>query len=129
MPSYDAERHEPPAPIARVVLRHPDDPALTSQIDLLMDTGADVTLLPQTAVEKLRIPLLSDIRYEIAGFDGAKRMASVAVADVILLNRVYRGRYLLVDAAEGVLGRDVLNHLVLLYDGPAHQWSESVHSK
>ena len=34
---------------------------------------------------------------------------------MIFLNRVHRGRYLLVKSAEGVLGRDVLNHLVLIF--------------
>jgi predicted aspartyl protease len=91
---------------------------------LLVDTGADVTLLPLAAIEQLGVPLVADVKYELAAFDGTKSLVSVAVIDMIFLNRVYRGRYLLVDATEGVLGRDVLNHLRLLFDGPGQQWSE-----
>ena len=40
-------------------------------VSLLMDTGADITLLPREAVERLGVPLLSDQQYELMGFDGA----------------------------------------------------------
>jgi hypothetical protein len=48
----------------------------------------------------------------------------VADLDMIFLGRVYRGRYVLIDSSQGVLGRDVLNHLAILFDGPGKQWSE-----
>lgn len=124
MPSYDALHHEPPAPVANVTLRNPDNATMIADHGLLMDTGADVTLLPRAAVEQIGIPLVADVQYELVAFDGTKSFASVAVVDMILLNRVYRGRYLLVNSTEGVLGRDVLNHLSLLFDGPGQQWSE-----
>jgi hypothetical protein len=68
--------------------------------------------------------MVADVQYELAAFDGTKSLVSVALIDMVFLNRVYRGRYLLVNAAEGVLGRDVLNHLSLLFDGPGQQWTE-----
>ena len=89
-----------------------------------MDTGADVTLLPRAAVEQIEVPLVADVKYELASFDGTKSAAPVAIVDMVFLNRVYRGRYLLVDTPQGVLGRDVLNHLRLLFDGPTRQWSQ-----
>ena len=124
MPSYDASHHDPPAPVASVTLRDPDNPAAVADHVLLMDTGADVTLLPRAAIERLGVKSAADEHYELAAFDGTKSLASVAVVDMIFLNRVYRGRYLLIDAERGVLGRDVLNHLSLLLDGPGQQWSE-----
>ncbi len=123
MPSYDTLHHEPPAPVASVTLRNPDNATMVADHVLLMDTGADVTLLPRVAVEQIGVPLVADVQYELAAFDGTKSLVSVAVVDMILLNRVYRGRYLLIDATERVLGRDVLNHLTLLFDGPGQQWS------
>jgi len=51
MPSYDASHFDPPAPVARVTLRHPHNGAMVSDVLLLLDTGADVTLLPRMAVE------------------------------------------------------------------------------
>ncbi len=46
MPSYDATHFDPPAPIAQVILRDPHSEAAVSDVPLLMDTGADITLLP-----------------------------------------------------------------------------------
>lgn len=128
MPSYDASFYEPPAPVASVALRNSDNSALAAEIALLIDTGADVTLLPRAVVEQIGVAVLADVSYELASFDGTKSMASVAIVDMVFLNRVYRGRYLLVEASQGVLGRDVLNHLRLLFDGPARQWSQAGNS-
>jgi hypothetical protein len=43
---------------------------------------------------------------------------------MIFLNKVYRGRYLLIEDEHGVLGRDVLANVVLRLDGPRQEWSE-----
>jgi predicted aspartyl protease len=124
MPSYDASDFDPPAPVARVVLRNPDTGATVSDVSVLLDTGADVTLLPRTAVERLGVPLLPDQRYELMSFDGSKSFAPVVILDLLFLRRAFRGRYLLIEAERGILGRDILNHVTLLLDGPRRQWSE-----
>ena len=114
MPTYDASRFDPPAPVARVALRNPQSGATVSNMLLLLDTGADITLLPRTAVERLGVPLLADQHYELMGFDGSKSFASVVVLDMIFLRRAFRGRYLLIEEDHGILGRDILNHVTLL---------------
>jgi hypothetical protein len=124
MPSYDASDFDPPAPVARVVLRNSHSGATLSDVPLLLDTGADVTLLPRTAVERLGVPLLPDQRYELLSFDGSRSFAPVVVLDLLFLRRAFRGRYLLIEAEQGILGRDILNHVTLLLDGPRQQWSE-----
>jgi hypothetical protein len=124
MPSYDASDFDPPAPVARVTLRHPHSGATVSDVSVLLDTGADVTLLPRTAVERLGVPLLPDQRYELLGFDGTKSFAPVVMLDLLFLRRAFRGRYLLIEAERGIMGRDILNHVTLLLDGPRQQWSE-----
>jgi predicted aspartyl protease len=124
MPSYDASQYEPPAPVASVTLHHPDDAATFTDCLLLIDTGADVTLLPRAAVERIGIPQIANVQYLLAAFDGTQTTAPAAQVDMLFLNRVYRGRYVLIDAEQGVLGRDVLNHLRLFFDGPAQQWSQ-----
>ncbi len=62
--------------------------------------------------------------YELIAFDGTRSTASVADLDLIFLNRRFRGRYLLTTEDTGVLGRDILNHLALIMDGPRNQWTE-----
>jgi hypothetical protein len=47
MPSYDAMHFDPPAPVAQVILRNPHSGATVSDVPLLVDTGADITLLPR----------------------------------------------------------------------------------
>src|SRR5712692_3082474 len=79
MPSYDASHFDPPAPVARVTLRDPQRRATVSDVLLLVDTGADVTLLPRTAVEQLGVPLLPGQQYELMGFDGSTSFASVVL--------------------------------------------------
>lgn len=126
MPSYDGSQFDPPAPVARVTLRNPDSGAMVPDSLLLLDTGADITLLPRTVVERLGISPLPDVRYELIGFDGNKSSAPAVMVDLIFIGRAFRGRYLLIDAEHGLLGRDVLNHLPLLFDGPGQRWSEHV---
>ncbi len=127
MSSYDATRYNPPAPLAQVALRRLDDNATVTDVPLLLDTGADVTLLPVLAVERLGAQQLPDQRYELMGFDGNTSTAPVVILDVLFLRRAFRGRYLLIEEERGVMGRDILNHLSLLLDGPRQQWLEHVH--
>ena len=124
MPSDDASDFDPPAPVARVVLRNPESGATVADVSLLLDTGADVTLLPRTAVERLDVSRLPDQRYELMSFDGSKSFAPIVMLDLLFLRRAFRGRYLLIEAERGILGRDILNHVTLLLDGPRQRWSE-----
>jgi predicted aspartyl protease len=124
MPSYDTVYFDPPAPVAQVMLRNPHSGATVADVPLLVDTGADITLLPRTAVEQLGVPLLAGQQYELMGFDGNKSFAPVVILDLLFLKRAFRGQYLLTEAERGIMGRDVLNHVILLFDGPRQQWSE-----
>jgi hypothetical protein len=92
-----------------VVLCNPHSEAAVSDVPLLSDTGADITLLPRTAVEQLGGQLQPDPRYELMGFDGSKSFAPVVMLDLLFRQRSFRGRYLLIEAERGILGRDILN--------------------
>jgi aspartyl protease len=74
---------DPPAPVARVALRNPHSGATVSDVPVLLDTGADVTLLPRTAVERLGVPLPPDQRHELMSFDGSKSFAPVVMLDLL----------------------------------------------
>src|SRR5690606_16777050 len=100
------------APVARVALRDPRTGATATDVPLLIDTGADVTLLPRGVLSRLGMTALPEEHYEVMGFDGHRSFASVVVLEMRLLQRVFRGRYLLLDQDHGIMGRDILNHLV-----------------
>lgn len=124
MPSYDSTLFDPPAPLARVTIRHPLSGATISDVPMLLDTGADVTLLPQAFVEQLGINVDSNESYELKGFDGSVSMARVVEIDLLFLRRAFKGRFLLIDQEWGLIGRDVLNHVSLLFNGIRLDWSE-----
>jgi len=124
MPAYDAAGFSPPAPVALVDLRDQDTGAICPGVPMLIDTGADVTLVPRTAVDALGTGVSEGTFYELAGFDATRSLAPVVRLDLLFLRRTFRGQFLVVDQACGVLGRNVLNAIPLLLDGPRLAWEE-----
>ena len=123
MPPYDDHLFVPPAPLARVVVRHPEREQSVEDVPMLIDSGADATLLPRSAATSLGLEGTGE-RYQLVGFDGAVSESEAVLASLAFLRRSFRGRYLLTEAEVGVIGRDILNHLRLLLDGPALHWEE-----
>jgi len=89
---------------------------------MLLDTGADVTLLPRECANQLQIPIDPSEAYELMGFDGTRSTAIAVHLDLIFLGLTFRGRFLMIDQPDGVLGRNILNHLNLAFDGPRLLW-------
>jgi predicted aspartyl protease len=124
MPNDDGLHYNPPAPVAQVTLRDITSGTLLPDVPLLVDTGADITLLPKNAVQRLGVQPLPEQHYQLVGFDGASSVAEAVDLDMIFLNKAYRGRYLITDSNHGILGRDVLTSVTLVFDGPQQTWSE-----
>ena len=57
MPVYDATRFDPPAPLSGVNLRNPEAGTSLANVPMLMDTGADVTLIPENIVAQLGLSI------------------------------------------------------------------------
>jgi len=72
MPGYDAGRFDPPAPLVQVGLRHPETGASLSGVPMLIDSGADVILIPLTCVNQIGAVVNSGEGYEVMGFDGSR---------------------------------------------------------
>lgn len=125
MPTYDSLWFSPPAPLARVRLTHPETKATVSDVPMLIDSGADVTLLPIAAVASLGIEPLADKRYELVNFDKQTSFASVVRLELHFLGRTFRGQFLLAEQEWGVIGRNVLNAVPILLDGPRLAWEEA----
>jgi hypothetical protein len=124
VPPYDAIQFEPPAPLARVTLRNPDTGALSLDVLMLLDSGADVTLIPRVTLDQLEIISVQDRQYELIGFDGSKSFAPVVQLELIFCHRTFRGQFLLIDQAWGIIGRNILNSVPLVLDGPNLTWDE-----
>ena len=65
------------------------DEATAPGVVLLIDSGADVTLLPRMAVERIGVQQIEGLHYEMLAFDGTKSAAPVADLDMLFLNRTY----------------------------------------
>lgn len=122
MPGYDANQFSPPAPVAQVTVRNPANAKTVASIQMLLDSGADVTLLPQSVADEVGVEVAAGQTYDLMGFDGSISRAQVARLDMILLGRTFRGQFLLIDQEWGIVGRDVLNLLALVLDGPQLTW-------
>jgi len=92
---------------------------------MLIDTGADVSLLPREPIAQLIDSALSGDQYELEGFDGTRSLAPAVRLELRFLGRVFRGQFLIVDQSHGILGRNVLNAIPLLLDGPNLSWDEN----
>jgi len=126
MPNYDANFASPPAPVARVTIRNASANKSVTGVPVLIDTGADATLIPRTILPCLDIleDALETTEYSLVGFDGTRSPAVLVPVELEFLGKRLIGEYLLTEANYGVLGRDVLNLFRLVFDGPHQIWDE-----
>jgi hypothetical protein len=105
MQAYDAVRFDPPAPVALVVVKSDRLGLVVHDVPMLLDTGADVSLLPISYVAQF---VSRDAeRNELEAFDGTKSTAPAITAELQLLGKTFRGQFLVADGWHGVLGRNV----------------------
>src|SRR2546428_5165183 len=109
MQTYDAARFDPPAPLALVTVKSQQPGTVIHDVPMLLDTGADVSLLPRSHVARLASPDAK--QYDLEAFDGAKSTAPAITAELQFLGKSFRGQFLLIDGWHGVIGRNVLNNL------------------
>jgi len=124
MPEYDSKQFTPPGPLARVTVRTRDHTRTVSDVPMLIDSGADATLIPQTCADRLGLRGEPQEDFFLIGFDGSTSAAKVVDAEVLFLGRTFRGQFPVTDDEVGILGRNVLNHLSVVLDGPRLNWRE-----
>jgi hypothetical protein len=88
----------------------------------LLDTGADITLLPRWAVEQLGLLPLTDEGVKLIWIDGSIQTAESVSLEASLQGGRFQGRYAMIDQPHGIVGRNLLNHFRILFDGPAKAW-------
>lgn len=125
MPAYDQIGFDPPAPLAHVTLRNPDDGTVLADVPMLIDSGADITLLPADLLQSLGMSTVAGKQYELTSFDGSTHLAAIVRAELVFCRRSFRGRFPLIEQDWGILGRNVLNALAIVFDGPKLVWNEA----
>lgn len=110
---YDAGL-DPPGPVLPLRVAAPGSTEGVV-LQVLVDTGADCTLVPQEVAHALGLPAIDHIWIE--GLGGAARRATVHAARVEFA-RIGRLARVVAFGGEAILGRDLLNRAVALLDGP-----------
>lgn len=110
---YD-ESYDPPAPVVPLRIVHPGREAAVLTPGLI-DTGADCTLIPASFAHGLKLPLVG--RLEITGVGGGGGSAPVHAGRVEIADASILARLVLYEQ-EVIVGRDVLNRIISLLDGP-----------
>ncbi len=120
MPDYHSA-FVPPAPVAQVEVWTRDGNT-SVEAPMLIDSGSDVTIVPLTAVQALGATL-RPYDVPLLAYNGERVYRDRARLAMKLLNYTFRGDYLVDDVEVGILGRNVLNSLVVNLDGPHLKWS------
>ena len=108
----------PPAPFLPVRLASLAEHSDSISIQAKLDTGADLTAIPAALIERLHLVSAGEI--EVEGYDG--RRATIQAYDVNLqIDQLTVVGLLVIGFGEDyvLLGREVLNRLRLLLDGPS----------
>lgn len=93
-----------------------------SDVPLVIDSGADISVVPRGAASAVGATIVRStaaIQF-LVGQEIALDQADLAVE---FLRYRFRGAFLVVDSSYGVVGRNILNALKLVLDGPGLEWS------
>ena len=111
--AYD-RLYEPPAPVIPLLISSPLG-GESLILPALLDTGADCTLVPRAVARALQLPEIDEIT--ITGAGGGERRATVHAARLEFAGGSALTRVAAL-GTESILGRDLLNRIVLRLDGP-----------
>jgi clan AA aspartic protease len=106
---------QPPAPVLPIGIGSIDAGSPTTMVRMLVDTGADCTLIPARLARLLRLPIVDKV--EVRGVGAQAIQVSVHAARVLIAGTRIVAR-LIAFEDEALLGRDLLNRLSLEIDGP-----------
>ena len=108
----------PPAPILEIQLSTPDSAPLNETLSAMIDTGGDITLVPIKYLEDIAAPELDEVR--LRSHWGEQIMTTTYLVDITLATGLLPGVEVVGDlhGQEILLGRNVLNKVLLLLDGP-----------
>ena len=108
---------EPPAPFLDVVIRHPHSPDQMHRVTAKVDTGADLSAIPQAVATELGLLPAQTIVAE--SFDGVRtRIETYAVIMEVAQARFRYIEVILIPDDHALIGRDILNHFYAHLNGP-----------
>ncbi len=115
--SYD-DAYTPPAPSCTVTLIAPASKQRLT-VNVFIDTGADASIIPLHYLQEIGARRVSETGLRSQW--GERRRVFLYLIDIQIADVTLNGLYVVADEIgdECILGRDALNQLRLLLDGPA----------
>lgn len=121
MKTQYSREYSPPAPILSVNLTVPEEAFQLGPYPALIDTGADGTFVPTTLLEQLGVPIIyaTNVRSHLGE---STHRVSVHKVDILLGTLRLPNIEVVSDdwGTEIIIGRNLLNKLKLVLDGPKH---------
>ena len=108
----------PPAPFVNIVLRSPKTDHISGATPAELDSAADRTVIPGRIVDELRLTSVRQIMVEGLGGDVRSLDAFVVLIQIHDLPPIAVEVVAHVGESFVLLGRDVLNRLRVVLDGP-----------
>lgn len=117
--SYEQIHYDPPAPVIDIIVK--PRPVANTQVGetirVLIDSGADATMLPEPLLVRIGANRID--RRRSRGVYGHARMVSVYLVDIQIGLLVVPSIQAIgmAEDTDSLIGRDVLNQLILTLDG------------
>lgn len=110
--------HSPPVPIVQVRLRAPYQEGPANTVSAIFDPGAEMTVVPGEAVAEL--PPTPSSFVAVEDFRGKVTLMKMCLLSVEIGDVDIGTVSVLIGASSGhaLIGRNILKHLVVLWDGP-----------
>ena len=114
-----SNEHSPSAPVLEITLGAPGTPPTLGPLEAFVDTGADATLIPMRYLRRIEARKVDQAALRSQW--GEHRLVSLYAVAVEIGRHRFAAAWVVGDEIgdEVVLGRNVLNRLRLLLDGPA----------
>jgi predicted aspartyl protease len=116
---FDADHYNPPAPVIMVGVSRAGGVQASVELPALLDSGADATMLPWDVLEKVGCRQIGT--GQMRGVVGDPVIVEIYLATLFVGPVVLRGIKTVAINQEGepLIGRDVLNQLVVTLNGLA----------
>lgn len=113
--------YTPPIPILQIWLGYPEESLSLGPFKAIVDTGADGTILPRSVIDELDAPFVDDAW--LSSQWGEVFAVKTFAVDIGFGNLRLPSIRVVADerSDEIILGRNVLNRLRLLLDGPKRE--------
>lgn len=121
---YNATLWDPPAPAAKIAIWNPRDPYNIKHIIALIDTGSDITFVPQNIVEELQLIIVDQVL--VGGYDTPEEeYKETFLYSAFLQVPPLKPRISPIAPLKQndyvILGRDILNYCRTTLDGPRQE--------